>query len=316
MKHISYSRQSTYLRCPYSHYLSYVLNLTPKKPSRPLTFGSDFHKLLEFRGDKKQCSIIIKAIREKYYEIPAAWQADLGENYVEDLKTIFMDYMKIYKDAPLPTVTEKRFELPLGNIDGEEILFIGVIDGLYEDEDGVRIEEHKTFNNRPNLATLVMNTQKCLYAKAVQSIYGSLPREVIWDYIKSTPAEEPIWLEKSQKFSTAKSDKITPYSYIRAAKRRGLEKAEILQNAKAYEGNIYNYFFRVPMSFTEQMVERVWDGFKYTAQEIIRNGEKNKTMNLTRDCSWCDFFPICQAELTGGDVNYTIEKDFKQKEER
>lgn len=317
---ISYSRVSSYLRCPFAHYMSYVKKITPKKPARPLFFGSDFHKLLEFRGDKKALNKAIKDIKETYYNLPAKFQTDLGEDYVDDLKTIFKDYNKVYKDSYLPDVTEQDFEMRIGKYKGVPVYFVGVIDGLYKIDGKTIVEEHKTFSRKPDMNTLIMNTQKCLYAKAVEKIQGKLPDAVMWDYIKSTPAKEPVWLEKSQKLSMAKSEYITPYSWERACKRHGIESEAVISQGKAhYEGNIQNFFFRVTLDFVPEMVEKVWQDYLYMAQEICKKGETNKTMNVTRDCSWCNFQPLCHAMMSGSNeeqVNYIVEKDFMTKEKR
>jgi hypothetical protein len=129
---ISYSRFSCYLSCPYKHYLGYVKRLKLKKPVRPLYFGSDFHKLLELRDNKPELKKAMKAIKEQYYEMPANWQNDLGENYVQDIKEIFSDYRKIYKDAPKPHETEHPFEILIGYYKGEPVYFVGIIDELYK----------------------------------------------------------------------------------------------------------------------------------------------------------------------------------------
>lgn len=315
--HISYSRESSYLRCPFSHYLSYVEKLTPKKPARPLHFGTDFHKLLELRGDKKGLNKAIKEMRQVYYDMPPNFQAELGDDYIEDLKSIFSDYNKVYKGSPLPDETESKFEIPVGKFKGEPVYFVGVIDGLYKQDKKLIVEEHKTFTRKPDMNNLVMNTQKCLYAKAVQKLYGSFPDAVMWDYIKSTPAKEPVWLEKSQKLSLAKSENITPFSWERACKRHGIESEAVISQGKAhYSSNIQNFFFRVTLDYVPEMVEKIWEDFLYVAKEICKNGDTNKTMNITKDCSWCSFQPICYAKMTGGNVDYIIEKDYKFKEEK
>lgn len=313
MEEISYSRFSSYLRCPYAHYLSYVRRLTPVKPARPLFFGTDFHKLLELRGNKKALTKAIKEMRETFYSLPSKYQEDMGEEYIDDLKTIFKDYLKTYKGCALPDVTEQEFRMKIGELKGEPVYFVGVIDGIYNQGDELIVEEHKTFSRKPDMNTLAMNTQKCLYAKAVEGIYGKKPDKVMWDYIKSTPAKEPVWLEKSHKLSMAKSDNITPYSWERACKRHGVESEAVISQGSHYKGNIQNFFFRITMDYVPEMVDRIWDSYLYTAKEIIKNGEKNKTMNVTRDCSWCSFQPICYTEMTGGDVNYVIERDYMER---
>lgn len=315
---ISYSRFSSYLRCPYAHYLGYILKLRQKKPARPLVFGSDFHKLLELRNNPEELSKAKLEIGEKYYELSANWQGDLGENYIQDLAMIFEDYQEVYKDTPQPHITEHPFEILLGNLNGEPIIFNGIIDELYlykkQGKRIIKIGEHKTFSQRPDMDVLVMNTQKCLYAKATQKIKGVLPQTVIWDYIKSTPASSPIWLEKSGRFSSAKSDKITEFSWNRACAEKDLQEP----CPDMYKGNLPNFFFRVEMNLDPCMVEDIWDGFLFTTKDIARRGHKNKTKNVTRDCKWCSYRDICYTEFTGGDTAYLIDKDYeiKKQEER
>lgn len=320
--HISYSRESSYLKCPYLHYLRYIEGLESIKPARPLHFGSDFHKLLEVRKDPIQVKKEWNRIKDDFYRMPASWQSELGENYPFDLKVIFQDYQKMWKDTPLPKVTEKPFELNIGYYENEDIIFVGVIDELYKYIDkttgnkSIEIGEHKTFTRPPDMNTLVMNTQKSLYCKAAQMIWGILPRAVKWDYIKSTPAKSPIWLEKSGKFSVAKSQEITVESWKRACKERGITDPAILEQGEMYKGNENNFFFRVQQDVYPEMVENVFDGFVYTCKDIVKRGAENKTKNITRDCAWCGFRDICLAEMSGGDRAYVIDKEFTTREQR
>lgn len=307
----SYSRVSTYLSCPYKHYLGYVENLTTIRPVRPLRFGGDFHKLLELRNNPVELKKAKASIKDTFYEMPPGWQSDIGENYIQDIAQIFSDYNKVYMGTVQPTVTEQKFELEITKYKGEPIIFHGIIDELYKykrnGKRAIKIGEHKTFSKKPDYNTLVMNTQKCLYAKAAQFTTGVLPHAVIWDYIKSTPAAEPIYLEKSNRFSEAKSDKITPFSWARALKRKG-----VTQECPAqYKNNIPNHFFRVEMELYDTMVDDIWDGFVYTAKDIARQGHCNKTKNITMDCNkWCSYRDICFSELTGGDTKYLINKNY------
>ena len=310
--YISYSRFSLYLRCPYAHFLRYNERISSVTPCRPLHFGSDFHKLLEVRTSKAQINAEWKRMRDEFYEMPANWQTELGDNYPEDLKAIFSDYMHQWKGTPLPDETEHSFELPLYK--GSDILFVGVIDELYKHDEGIDIGEHKTFSMPPNMNTLTMNAQKSLYCKAAEMLWGQLPKKVRWDYIKSSPAKYPIWLEKSGRFSTAASKDITPRSWARACKERGIDDPEILKQGEAYKGNESNFFFRVEQDVYPEMVENVYEGFVYTCKDIVKNGKVNKTKNLTKECAWCEYRDICMAELSGGDREYVISEKFERKE--
>lgn len=319
---ISYSRVSSYLSCPYQHYLRYVECLTSNKPSRPLSFGSDFHKLLELRNRPEELAKAKQDIGQKYYELKPQFQEELGENYLWDLSNIFSDYLEVYKDCPQPRVTEQEFRIPMGNYKGETIYFKGIIDELYKYKSKstgkkcIKIGEHKTFTRKPDQSLLVMNTQKCLYAKACEKLYGIMPESVIWDYIHSAPAEEPIWLEKSQRFSSAKNSKITPYSWRRACEKHHITDEQVLKEGDKYTENIPNYFFRVEQDYIPGMVDDIWDGFKYTSKQVVRYGRENKTKHITMNCSWCAFQPICYAELTGANRDYLIEKDYERYERK
>lgn len=314
---VSHSRVQAYLSCPYMHYLRYVEKIVRKGKSRPLSFGSDFHKLLELRASKKAVKKAFKAISESYYDLDPASQSDLGDDYLEALKEIFTDYMKVYKDAVFPYKTETPFEIPIGKFNGEVVAFNGVIDELYENDDGLTIGEHKTFSRKPDLVTVVMNTQKCLYAKAVQILTGSLPRGVMWDYIKSSPAQQPVWLEKSGKFSEAKNNNITEYSWVRACKSKGITDQEIIKKgSELYGGNIHGFFFRYNEEYIPEMVEDIFAGFKYTARDIVLHGGNNKTRHTGPNCSWCEYKDICYAELTGGNAQYVRDRDFKERGDR
>lgn len=252
-----------------------------------------------------------KDIEDKFYEIPAKFQSELGENYPQDLFTIFSDYSEVYKDCEKPIKTEEPFELYIGSYKGEKVNFIGVIDEIYESETGLYIGEHKTFSYKPSMNTLVMNTQKCLYSKALEMMYGQKAESVLWDYIKSEPAISPIWLEKSHRFSEAKNERITPYSWKRACEEKGITDKDILDKAENYNSNIQNFFFRAKLDMDDNMVEDIWNGFRFTAKEIVKNAHKNKTKNVTRNCEYCTYRDICYAEFTEGNADYVKERDYE-----
>ena len=293
--------------------------LEKKKPERPLYFGTDFHKLLELRNDPAALKEAKQNIKDTFYALPPSYQSDLGDNYVQDLFTIFKDYRQVYRDVRQPQVTEKEFEFEVGKVKDEPIVFVGKIDELYllkhQGVKSIIVGEHKTFSNKPSMDFLVMNPQKCLYAKAAYFLKGILPDKVKWDYIKSVPASEPIWLDKTKRFSEAASTKITPMSWRRACKERNILDPDILAKGDRYTSNISEFFFQVELDIDPAMVETIWDGYMYTAKQIVRFGESNKT-NVTRDCSWCPYRDICYSEMTGGDTEYIIARDFEDKSEK
>lgn len=308
---ISYSRASSYASCPQKHFWGYIAGLKPKKPARPLYFGTDFHKLLELRGNGKLLAEAKETIEDTFYDMPSQFQSELGDDYVKDLFTVFEDYQKLWAEEELPEETEHRFELPLGKYKGEPVTFVGVIDEIYQE--GVKLGEHKTFSTAPDMGILIMNQQINLYAKAFELERGLRPKYVQWDYIRSKPAAQPVWLEKSQRLSTASNSNITPFSWLRACEEHGIEDEKVLAQASSYEQNISNFFFRHNLEINPTMVETIWSDFKDLAREIACKGCTNKRKNVTRDCSWCDYRPLCYAEFTGADIDYIIQKDYEER---
>ena len=310
---VSYSKVSTYRDCPQSYHWGYIVGLDPKRASRPLNFGSDFHKLLECRTDPERLAQAIQDIKDKYDNLTPRQQEDLGDDYIDGLLQVFDDYQQRWLGTELPDVTEHEFYLPIGKYKGEDVMFHGIIDELYFDkETGVVavIGEHKTFSTRPDMSVLAMNQQICLYAKAVEQEFGVMPTKVRWDYIKSQPSKEPIWLDKSQRFSEAANSSITPFSWLRACERRGITDNAVLSKANLYEPNIDNFFFRCEMDIHPEMVEAIFKDFKTTVKELVAKGSANTTKHVSRDCCWCDYQPLCYGQFTGADLDYIIQKDY------
>lgn len=326
---ISYSRVSSYLTCPYQHFLGYEIGVYKKKPQRPLKFGSDFHKLLEVRGDTSALADVYKEISDAYYDMPPEFQADLGDNYLLDLWDIFNDYCEVYKGEKLPTITEKEFDISIDEQIGkafgyssvEPLVFKGFIDELYlrkskkTGKKSITIGEHKTFNKKPSMENLTLNTQKNLYAKAVQYLYGVMPNRIIWDYISSKPAKEP----KLSSISLGKIDKgVTPFSFTRWALREPdtvwVKQPDLIGAQKeVYRENIPDFFFRVEQDYDPQAVEIVWKGFLYNAMLIADHGHKNTCKHTGPHCSWCSYKSICYAEMTSANVDYLLEKEYEVK---
>jgi hypothetical protein len=314
---VSYSRVASYMSCPQKHYFGYVEKLKPKGVARPLFFGGDFHKLLENRHKPKALAKARKAIRKEYEELTPKQQMDLGEGYLENLDDVFSDYLTVWADSEAPIETEHEFLIIIGKYRGYPVYFHGKIDEVYDDRS---FGEHKTFNQMPDMGLLAMNMQAMLYAKAWELETGEAFEKVRWDYIKSTPAKHPIWLEKSGRFSEASNSGITDLSWIRACEERGIEDMDVMSKARNYEQNRANFFFRCSIAIVPEMVDSVWTDFKSTVKDLVMRSETNKTKNITRDCTWCNYRPICYAEFTGGKetaeyvkkIDYVAKGDNKQ----
>lgn len=312
MVKVSQSRIGTWKRCGYCHYLKYVLRIRKKGKVRPLYFGSDFHYLLEHYDHPKDLTNVKKAfskIKKAYDKLSAKELTDIGGNYLNELQTIFKDYKYVY--LPLETDTrELDFEIELR----KDVLIRGKIDAIVETDNNIIIVEHKTFNKKPNSIVFDMNSQALIYAKVVRLLgYPSKPIKILWDYIHSKPAEEPPIVDGKLKLN--KSSKIIPQSFRRAAMKVGWDKKEARNKSLEYLGNMENFFFRKEVMVFDSAIDSFWEDTMQDIKMIYKFGETCKSKNITRDCSWCDYQPICVLELNGGDVKGLIESQYEIKEE-
>jgi len=271
------------------------------------------HTLLQYRIKPKKLIKAKKEIEKVYRALKPREQEELGQNYLSDVFTVFGDYQEVWKGKELPRETEHDFEIPMGKIKGEPVIFKGIIDEVY---DSKVLGEHKTFTIAPKMSILAMNTQVCLYAKAHELETGEVLERVRWDYIRSSPALEPLWLPKSNRFSEASNSKITNLSWLRACQSRGITDPLVLAKANNYKPNLSDSFFRCDVELIPEMVDSVWEDFKFVAKDIVNRGKTNKIKRITRDCDWCNFRPICYAEFTGADVDYIKKHDYVYRERK
>lgn len=317
---VSYSRVSKYLNCPYSHYLYYVKKIRPKAKSKSLYFGSDFHRLLEHRGaPKEEIKTVLNELKIVYENQSDEFKEELGSDYIKNLKTIFLDYQKVWKNKPIPDKIEFEFNIDLGqSLDGEDIVLNGFIDSIYFDETGAAnentiIEDHKTFSVAPDTTIANMSMQKHLYAKAFEELTGYMPKEFMWDYIKNKPASEPKLL-KNGKLSEAQSRSVTPYSWKRACKKLGIDDKDYIKKGKElYDLNTSLFFFQVVQPISSKFANETYENFKSAVADIVNKGHTNRIKNCGNHCAYCDMKPICMAEATGISLEPILEENFIQK---
>jgi sulfatase maturation enzyme AslB (radical SAM superfamily) len=70
------------------------------------------------------------------------------------------------------------------------------------------------------------------------------------------------------------------------------------------------------MEIYPEMVNAIYNDFKTTVKELVSKGSTNATKHVSRDCSWCEYQPLCYGQFTGADLDYIIEKDYTVKENK
>jgi len=305
---ISNSRINLFRNCHYAHYLKYVKNLEKKTKAGPLQRGSIIHECIELHNKGEKWEPALKKFSTEFYkttfkeeivemgDIPKMVQ-ELLENYFHHYAKESITYLK----------NELHFTLPL--IKGVEIE--GYIDAVIKDGSkrtwGM---ETKTYSKTPDRDFLMFNGQSALYTWAMEQLEYK-PEGMLWNVIKAKEPTKPKMTEKTKKLSLAKLDS-TPYTIIKGIKELGLNPKDYTEfiNNHDYESYLYRHFIRINKSVTKFIMEDV----KSTAQNILDSGETIKDRNLSKNCSWCSFKEICQAELMGLDTDYIIKSEYKIRE--
>lgn len=326
---VGQSKVNTWRNCRRQYHYKYVLELQRRRTRRPFMFGKIIHRMVEAKAEGEDPMALLSTIALENEEMFAAEREMYGE-IIHDIGIIMRDYFDYWSPKAMPTskdvyrgttlrllpvengdedvrYTEHEFAIDLG--DG--IVWKGQIDGLGKTSDKlIWLVERKSFDKLPGDDHRWRNLQTVTYARAavmlgwVESVDG-----VCWDYVKSKPPTEPQLLKKGDRLSV--KDIVTLPSVVLAAiKRHGLSveaHAELLERAHASRDE---YFQRIFTPINSTTADNIFAGFVESAREMRDNHGRKKDMNLGRHCEWCDYEPLCRAELTGGDVDYLKQMEY------
>ena len=301
---LSNSKVTTWRKCHMAYYYKYGLKLRPKKKGIALRRGSIIHECIEAYDSGRSWRKPYRNFAKQFYEETFKEEiVEMGDipRMVEELME---NYQALYEnDGLIYLGNELHFELPL--MPG--VVIEGYLDALVEDEKGaIWPKETKTYKRNPDYDFLLLNTQSALYTWAVTEM-GYSPKGTLWDIIRAKEPGRPQFL-KDGKVSKRGIDS-TPYTVKKALREMG-------QNPEDYEDllakvSYEDYFRRYPVRVNPTVVKGIMDDFKSTAREIMKFGGKLRDRNLGKGCAWCDYKPLCQADLMGLDTEFIQKKQFE-----
>ena len=136
---------------------------------------------------------------------------------------------------------------------------------------------------------------------------GYKPRGTLWDIVRAKEPSRPAFTQKGE--ISKKGIDSTPYTVRKALREMG-------KDPKDYQDLIDkvsfdDFFRRYPVRVNHTVVKGIMEDFKSTAKEILRYGDKLCDRNLGKGCSWCDYKPLCQADLMGLDTDFIRKKQFE-----
>jgi hypothetical protein len=310
---VSQSKVKTWRQCRQQYHYREVEGLRRKKPSRPLTFGSLVHELLDASINGRDWLKHLKLVEKRDAKLFQSGREEYGD-IVGDTRTILTEYHEFYKNTHLKyirfenKVAEHAFEVPLT----KSIVLKGRIDGFAEMHNGLRaLVEHKTFNYLPGEDHRWRNVQSGIYHHVARELGVKLDG-TLWDYIRSKPPSIPLQLKDG---STSMKEVDTLPTVVRAVlkERKQSEKAYAALLKKA-EASRKKWFYR---SFNRRRVEVVkllTSDFIETAKEMEKLHGVSQTMTIDRHCDWCQFEPLCRAKIQGHDVDFIKKGEYRVEE--
>jgi len=237
---------------------------------------------------------------------------------------IIEHYKVRYKDdglTYLPGKNKEHHEIEVETrlvVSGNKIRFTGHLDKLAKDKEGrVFVMDHKSHKKIPDEAARYNDLQLVTYLWLLPESGYPKADGVLWDYLRTKPPTVPEVLKNGSLTKRANLD--TDYdTYLKAITDNKLDPAdykEILDLLKSQ--GVDNYFLRVKLpSPTKEMIRNVIEDFKSTIDEMIYATKKNRFVrNMTRECSWCSMYNLCQAELRGLDSSFIRKADYKERED-
>lgn len=313
MPQTGFSMVRSYRRCPKQYEYKYIRALQRKKPAPPLIRGSILHEMLDARALNKPAKKVLATYEEKYSGLFREEQETYGEDFLGDIRKIYDGYLRRYgADEGIEWLASEEFVA----VDLSKTLrYTGHLDKrLRTQKDGRHwIMDHKTHKNIPTEEHRYSDYQILLYAWAYNQTHPSTPVDgVVWDYIRTKAPRVPEPLKKGGLSQAVNQD--TDYAtYTRTLAQLKIDPApyaEFLEGLKKRsETKFYQRIF-LPLP-PKAMVESVVKDFRETS--TIMHGLKVYPRTMTRDCSWCEYYRLCNSELRGLDAAFIQKTEYEVK---
>jgi hypothetical protein len=308
---VSHSKVKTWRRCHRAYYYKYIKKLRKKTVSRPLVFGRLAHEMMEEQAAGRDPFVKIVEAQKLLSKLKSDELRDEMAQIIDDCELIMTEYFEYYKKSGLKRIeingklAEHHFEIEI--MPG--VIWQGYLDGLGNHKAQLWLIEHKTGKKPFDRDNQWRNLQSLTYFRACQMMGWGDPDGVMWDFILNrTPPVPQILKDGSPSQRAIKTLPLVLKDWCRANGYRVKDFPKLMRCAKEAQDE---WFTRVFTPAKDYVINQTFDDFLETTQEMLDYGEKSKAMNIDKHCSWCDFEKLCRAELTLGDVEYLIERDYE-----
>jgi hypothetical protein len=304
---VSQSKVKLFRKCHFAYRLKYILKLRKRVKGHALVMGSLVHEAIEQYLNGKPISKPFKQAKKEFDKMFVEEQSEMAD-VIPTSRAMVEGYIEHYKDDGLtPIEVELEIEVPLV----KNILLTGKVDSLQEDKlNKLWQVEHKTCKSIPEEKQRMSDIQTVIYDWALPQLGFPKPIGVIWDYLRKKVPAVPELLKNGKGLSrNAKMD--TTYDvYYKAILDNDLNPEDYEDHLELLKGREDNFFRRIKMPISQSVMDSIVSDFKSTAIQMQAIGHIATDRNMTRDCSWCDYYSICQSDLRGGDTERLIKTNY------
>ena len=310
---ISQSKIKDWRQCKYRYHLKHNLQLRPNVKRRPLQFGSIMHSMLEAHAEGKDPFMVLEMINVADARMFAE-EKEMYGNIVKDIKYIFTDYMNYWDGRDFLYIrhdkrnAEHHFEVEVES----GIIFTGKVDGMARVKNKGKLRwliEHKTFSREATEDHRWKSIQSGVYIKAVDMLGWGHLDGTCWNYIRSKP---PSWPEIVKNGQMSRKKIITlPSVLADFMKTHNLKRGNYQAMIDMVEDQQELYYRRVFTPISKAVVDDLYNDFIRSAHEIRDHDPGEKPIRtIALHCDWCDYEPICRAELQQLDVDFVMKHEF------
>ena len=315
---ISQSKIKDWRQCRFRYHLKHDLQLRPKVKRRPLQFGSIMHAMLQAHADGDDAFDVLNDIDIANARLFDE-EKELYGDIIEDIRYIFTDYLNYWKGKDFIYIrhngrnAEHVFEIEVES----GIIFTGKVDAMARLKDKRKLRwliEHKTFNREPTEDHRWKSIQSGVYIRAVDMLGWEHLDGTCWNYVRSKP---PSWPKMTQGGQMSRAKIVTLPSVLKDFLAEHKLKAQNYKEMIALVDEQQDeYYRRVFTPISKAVVDDIYKDFIHSAHEIADHNPRDKPVRtIALHCDWCDYEPICRAELQGLDVDFVKEHEFYVGEE-
>lgn len=322
MPHVSFSEIALARKCLKAHDYRYHQKLQRRRRSVGLFKGSVLHEMLDAYVNHKINKNyqggdpwdILEKYEEEFGSLFREQQEEYGD-FIQDCSTIFKNYLLYYRRDKF---TYEEVEAFVATDLTSDIRLIGYLDKIAVDDQGRRwIVDHKFVKTIPSADDLFVELQLLTYFWAWERFNPSRKIDgIVWDYVRTKPPVVPETLKRGG-LSVRKNMDTTARVYLEEINRQGLDPLDYAEMLEHLQGKEHSFFNRVQLPRpSHAMVDTIVQDYRTTAIMIQKlEGVAPRTMN-SRNCSGCEFRPLCESEVRGHDSEFIKKSEYEPKKNR